>query len=297
MNSDRPWEAEPVEGFLETCDPLNSRQFLIAVRKLADNLSYGTDRSPFLGAGIEFVQSRQYQWGDPVRTIDWRVTARTGKLYVKEYEAPKRLASHLLLDTSASMTVSSQKRSKYALAVQIAGGVALACLDRVSPVGVMAVGDSDFRVEPSLGRHQVLEWLHRLRRFRYDETTTLARRLAELGATLTSRALVVVLSDLHDPRALPALKRMAQLHDCVVLMFRDPAERRLRGGGVFRAREAETGRAFVTHGRAAWIDDDHVRQQLNRGGIDHLLIETDQPFVQKLRHFFKSRDLLGKGAR
>lgn len=270
---------------------------MIAVKKLANSLSYGTDRSPFLGAGIEYVQSRQYQFGDPIRTIDWRVTARTGRLFVKEYEAPKQLPCYLLLDTSASMTVSSQKRSKYAIAVHIAGGLALASLDRVSPVGVIGVGEQAVRISPSLSKHQIMLWLHRLRHFRYDETTELSRRVAELTSSLTDRALVIVLSDLHDPRAIPALKRMAQMHDVALLQFQDPAEEHLRGSGFFRAQEAETGREFVTHGRQRWLDQDHVDHELKRAGIDHLLIRTDEPFVVKLRHFFQSRDLLGRGAR
>ncbi len=286
-----------MEGHLETCDTLNARQFFVAVKKLADSLSYGTDRSPFLGAGIEFVQSRPYQWGDPIRAIDWRVTARTGKVYVKEYEAPKRLPCYLLLDTSASMTVSSVRRSKYAVAVHIAGGLAFACLERISPVGVVGVGGRELRVEPSLSAGQIMQWLHRLQRFRYDEPTILGRRLAELGTTLTSRALVVVLSDLHEPTALPVLKQMAQRHDCVVLHLLDPAERGLRGGGFLRAQEAETGRAFVTRGRRAWVDPEATAEALRRAGIDYLRIETDQSFTARLRHFFRSRDLLGRGAR
>jgi uncharacterized protein (DUF58 family) len=286
-----------VEGFLETCDALDARQFLLAVKRLADSLSYGTDRSPFLGSGIEFVQSRPYQWGDPVRAIDWRVTARTGRVHVKEYEAPKRLPCHLLIDTSASMAVSSGPRSKYAVAVHLAGGLAFACLDRVSPVGVVGAGGRDFRVEPSLSRDQVMQWLHRLRRFRYDEPTALGRRLIELAPTLTSRVLLIVLSDMHDPQALPALKQMAQQHDCVVLQVTDPAERGLRGAGFLRASEAETGRAFVTRGRTRWLDPAALAQELKRSGIDHLLVETDRPFTARLRHFLQSRNLLGRGAR
>ncbi|MAG94911.1 MAG: DUF58 domain-containing protein [Planctomycetaceae bacterium] len=286
-----------MEGFLETHDTLDSRQFRIAVKRLADNLSYGTDHSPFLGTGIEYVQSRQYQSGDPVRSIDWRVTARTGKLFVKEYEVPKRLPCYLLIDTSASMTISSVKLSKYALAVHIAGGLAFACLDRVSPVGVMGVGGRDFRVRPSLSKHQIMQWLHQLRCYRYDEPTTLSRRIVELSTSLESRALIVVLSDLHERAAIPALKRLAQMHDTVVLQLRDPAEDGLRGAGLMRAREAETGREFFTHGRRQWLEQETTTEAMHRSGIDHLLLQTGQPVATRLRLFFQSRDLLGRGVR
>jgi uncharacterized protein (DUF58 family) len=286
-----------MQGYLETCDTLDARKFLIAVKKLADNLSYGTDHSPFLGSGIEFVQSRPYQWGDPVRAIDWRVTARTRRIHVKEYEAPKRLPCYLLIDTSASMTVSSDKRSKYALAVHIAGGLAFACLERVSPVGLVGVGGRDIFIRPSLSRDQILQWLHRLRYFRYDEPTSIGWRIAELGSTLTSRGMVILLSDLHDPEAIPALKLLAQQHDCAALHLQDPAERNLRGGGFLRAREAETGRGFVTRGRRRWLDPETMAQQLRRAGIDYLCIGTDQPFVSRLRLFLRARNLLGRGTR
>jgi uncharacterized protein (DUF58 family) len=286
-----------MEGWIENFDALDSRQFVIAVRKLADSLSYGIDKSPFVGSGIEYAQSRPYQWGDSVRSMDWRVTARTRRFHVKEYETPKSLPTYLLIDTSASMAVSSQARSKYELALYVAGGLALACLDRVSPVGVIGVGERKIRIQPSLSRPRVLQWLLQLRRYRYDEGTNLGTRIGELAPSLAQRSLIIVLSDLHDEGALTALKRLSQLHDCVVLQLEDPAEESVRGSGFFRAREAETGREFISHGRKRWLDPGKAERELKRRGIDLLRIRTDRPFAHSLRHLFRNRGWIGRGAR
>ncbi|MBS0266398.1 MAG: DUF58 domain-containing protein [Planctomycetes bacterium] len=276
---------------------MDSRRFHIAVRRLADGFLYGVDRSPYLGSGLEYMQSRPYQYGDSVRLIDWRVTARTGRIHVKEYEAPKRMPCYLLLDTSASMALGSTKLTKYSLAIQVGGGLALACLDRAMPVGVLGVGEGDVRIEPSLARDRVLEWVHRLRKFRYDERTWLGRRISELGRRLSSRALVIVLSDLHDETALPALRLLGQEHDVVTIQFRDPAERGLAGAGVLLAREAETGRTFVTRGARVRLDQESIDRDLKRARIDHFVVDTDQPFAHRLRNFFRARDVLGRGVR
>ena len=286
-----------MEGWVEEFDTLDARQFTIAVRKLADSLSYGIDKSPFVGSGIEYAQSRPYEPGDSVRSMDWRVTARTRKFHVKEYETPKSLPCYLLIDTSASMAVASTKRSKYEVALYVAGGIAFACLDRVSPVGVIGVGERKIRIQPSLARPRVLQWLLELRRYRYDEGTNLGLRIGELAPSLAQRSLIVVLSDLHDEEALPALKRLAHLHDTIVLQLADPAEQGLRGAGLFRAREAETGREFLAKGRQRWIDPAVVERELERAGIDHLRIVTDQPFAHSLRHLFRNRASVGRGAR
>ncbi|MGD2018421.1 MAG: DUF58 domain-containing protein [Planctomycetota bacterium] len=289
-----PRRAAP-EHTLPAVDPLDTRRYMIAIRRLADTLSHGTDRSRFLGSGLEYVQSRPYVPGDPVRAIDWRVTARTGEVHIKEYEAPKRMPAWILFDTSGSMTLSSTRRSKYEVAAQLAGGLAFACLDRVSPVGLLGTGERDLRVNPSLSKDEVMQWLVKLRTYRDGERTTLARRVTELNARLSNRALVFVLSDLHEPEALDALKLMAQVHDVVVLQLQDPAEVDLRGAGFLRAEEAETGEAFVTHGRRERLDPEEARRALRRGGIDHLLIRTDQPFAQPLRLFLKDRAVLAGG--
>lgn len=283
-------------GLLHDVRPLAARKFVIAIKRLANDLTYGLDGSRFLGSGIDYVQSRLYQQGDSIKSIDWRVTARSTKVHVKEYEAQRRIPAWFLIDTSASMVVSSMPVSKYELALQCAGGLALACLDRTSPVGVIGCGQRDLRVPPSLAKSQVLEWLLRLRRYAYTESTQLVRRIHELRPALGSRSIVVVCSDLHEPGTVHALALLAQQHEVAVLQFQDPAELLLPGAGFVRARDAEGGRAFVARGRRPLLDPARIEAELRKGGVGHLLIRTDQPFVHRLRQFFRSRGL-GRGAR
>ena len=286
-----------MQGYVGALETLDSRQFAMLVRGLANALLYGVERSPFVGSGVEYVQSRVYQDGDPIRSIDWRVTARTGRTHVKEYETPKSMPTYFLVDTSASMVVSSTARSKYHVALFAAGGLALASLDRISPVGLVTVGDRALRFEPSLSQSRVLEWLHQLRTYHFDEGTHLAARIGELGPRLGQRSLVIVLSDLHDPGALGALRRLAQLHDVVVLELRDPAEEGNPGAGFLRAREAETGRLTLLRAAQAHVRSQGAALELRRAKVDHLLIRTDRPFVQDLRRLFKARGILGRGTR
>jgi uncharacterized protein (DUF58 family) len=282
---------------LPPCDGLDTRQFQVSVKYLADSLSFGMDASPFLGSGQEYAQSRPYELGDSLKSMDWRVTARMGRPFVKEYEATKRMPAWLIVDGSASMTVSSQPLSKYAWAVQLAGGLAMACLDRSSPVGLMTVGDRELRLEPSLSRDRVMLWLHQLRHFRCDETTTLGARLGTLLPSLPSRALVIVLSDLHDRQALPVLKVAGQKHDVIVIQLQDPAEEPVQGGGFFRGREAESGRQFLSQGARQMVDFAMSEAELRTARVDHLRLRTDEPLLAPLQQFVKARGVLGRMAR
>ena len=288
---------KPLTGSLESCDGLDGRQFAIAVRRLADSLQYGTDSSPFVGTGIEYAQSRPYEAGAPVKQLDWRVTARMGRPFIKEYEAPKQMPIYLLIDTSGSMCIASTSMSKYACAVQIAGGLALAALARMSPVSMIGCGERALNARPSLSRHRMFLWLHQLRHYRFDEQTTLVEKLDQLSAVLTNRAMLIVLSDLRQPEAANRLKRLAQEHDCVVLQLTDPAERGRLRAGIFRGEEAETGEAFVGHGWSRWFRDDDTAAELRRGGIDHLELPMNEPFLHRLRGFLRKRDCLGRGTR
>ena len=183
-------------------DPVDARQFEVTVKHLANSLNFGQEESVFHGAGLEYAQSRLYVPGDPVKFIDWKVSARVGKLFIKEFQEPKQMPLYLLLDTSASMCVSSLPLSKYAWAVRIATGIALAAQTNMTPVGLLGCGARELHVRPTLSRNVVMEWSHQLRHHDFLEETSLAHRAREVAPSLKRRTMVIVLSDLHDPDAL-----------------------------------------------------------------------------------------------
>src|SRR5437016_5831704 len=116
---------------------LTDRQYVLLMRQLSKRLSTGGNASIFLGTGIVFLQSRVYHPGDPVRSIDWRVMARTGRPHVKEFETQTHTPVYLVVDNSASMSHSAGEQSKYAVAALLAGGMAFAALAGGNPVSVM----------------------------------------------------------------------------------------------------------------------------------------------------------------
>ncbi|MEN6449103.1 MAG: DUF58 domain-containing protein [Thermoguttaceae bacterium] len=276
---------------------LASHPLEIAVRRLADDLRGGQDASPYVGSGIDFVQSRPYQEGDPVKDIDWRVAARTSRVYVKQYESLKTMPVYLVVDTSASMAVSSTRTSKHRLATLVAGGIGLAALHRLSPVGLLGCGQRSLHFRPSLSRARVFQWLHALSQPYCDEPTELADGLSRLCSLLSTTSLVVVLSDLHDPRATTVIKRAAQRHDAIVLRIEDPAERGRLRGGLFCGVEAETGRTFVAHGRSRWFAKDEPGTELRRAGVDYTVLATDRPFLPPLRRLLADRGGLTRNTR
>ena len=132
-----------IEQHPDLCPPdeLAHGDFEMVVRRLADDLAFGTDASLFTGSGLEYAQSRPYEAGDPIKQMDWRLTARMGKPYVKEYEALKRTDVLLLLDTSASMAVGSTRLRKHDLGVWLAAAIGLIAQRRLSPTAVIGGGE------------------------------------------------------------------------------------------------------------------------------------------------------------
>ena len=276
--------------------------FELVVCRLAEDLAFGTDASLFTGSGLEYAQSRVYEPGDPIKQIDWRLTARTQRTHVKEYEALKRTGVYLVLDTSASMAVSSCSLSKHDLGVWIASALGLIAQKRLSPCAVIGAGERTTRNEPSLLRADLWQAIEPLRLGQVSEETKLSDRLRDLVLRAPRSSLIVILSDLHDPDALVSIRRAVQKHDVVVLQLRDPAEREPLRAGFFRGSEAETGRDFIGHGQMRWrsqdpdLAEEGIGRALLRAGASWMMLDTDRPFMSPLRHFLASRAFSG-GAR
>jgi len=283
------------ETVLRPPNELSRGDFEMVVRRLADDLAFGTDASLFVGSGIEYASSRPYIPGDSIRMLNWRLTARTGKPFVKEYEALKRTTVYLVVDTSASMSIASTEPNKHALAVWIAAAVGLVAQRRLSPVGVVGGGERETRLTPSLLGNDLWHSLEPLRDGSFSEETNLAERITRLDAHADRSSVIIVLSDLHDPNILSALRHAAQKHDCAAIHFLDPAELGHLRAGFFRGQEAETGRSFLGHGRTRWARESEVRSELVRCGVSYLRLVTDRSFIAPLRHFLASRASVLRG--
>ena len=277
-------------------ESLAHHEFEMGVRRLANDLAHGSDESIFMGSGLEYAQTRPYVAGDPIQQMDWKVTARTGEPFVKEYETLKRVVVQILVDTSGSMATSSTPLSKYHLAVWLAAALGTVAQRRMSPVRLVGGGERNLRSAASLARGALRQSMETLRHPDRQEQTNISDALDLMRATTLQRTVIIILSDLHDPEAIEAIRRTSHGHDMAVIELQDPVESGQLRAGFFRGTEAETGTGFLASGRTHWkIDREKGRQELlARAGVDHLLLHTDQDFIPEVRRFISER---GRGGR
>ncbi len=296
-----PTASQPVLPVPET---LAAEQFAIVLRRLADDLTYGIDPSRFFGAGTDYAQSRPYQRGDAVKSIDWRVTARTGKVFVKDYDSTKRSGVVLVADTSASMAVSSEPLSKHDVAMWITGTLAMVGLKRRSPVSVFAGGSRrGLPPVPSLERGKVWAQIDALRQPAEGdlgaEGTMIIDRLKRIEGTISNIASIVVISDLHEPGVAHQLKRLAQRHDVTAIQVQDPIETRPLRAGLMMARGAEHDDGEVITSAFACVPADPDLSTLAAAGVRHAIISTafgGREVLPGLRSLFRGRSMT-RGAR
>ena len=274
-------------------DILSRANFELLVRRIADDIAFGTDDSLFVGSGLEYAQSRPYEPGDSVRQIDWKLSARMPVAYVKQHETLKRVAMHFIVDTSASMSVSSTELSKHDLAVWAAAAIGLVGVRRLSPVSIKSGGTRHAQLNsdraPSLSADDLWRDLEPLRAHDIDEGTELSDRLTAMSTQLTRRSMLFILSDLHDPDAISVLRQLGHQHDVVVLHLQDPAEVGPLRAGYFRGAEAESGRSFLGGGKTKRQAPSTLARDFAGADVSYLKLITNQSILSPLRQFLLTR--------
>ncbi len=292
---------------METPEKVLRRLEFKVVRRL-DGFLFGDYRGVFYGPSLDLAEVREYQPGDEVRRIDWNVTARMNRLFIRQYLEERELTAWLLVDLSPSMGFGTRRHLKREVAAEFAGVAAYIITRHGDKVGCVAFPGRHLPVvPPRTGRVQALRILQLLQRAAAGEggLTDLGAALGHAARMLRRRSLVFVVSDfLARPGWDDPLRDLAQRHDVIAVWVRDPAEEELPDVGVIPIRDPETG-------QQAWVDtSDHrvraayrelaagqqaqIRESLRRSRVDVLELSTAGTMVDPLVKFITYRKQRGR---
>ena len=286
------------------------RQLEIRTRRMVNDSLSGSYHSVFKGRGMDFDEVREYSPGDEVRTIDWNVTARAGRPFVKKFTEERELTIFLLVDISASGNFGSGALSKRDLAAELASVLAFSAIRNSDKVGLLLYTDRVERyLPPKKGRRHVLRVVRDILYHAPEGTgTDSIKALDVVNHVLHRRAIVFLISDFEspgDPSAARAGLRRAmrqtnRRHDLVAVQVEDPRERELPDVGILALEDAETGEIIELDTASAAVRRRFKEQAAERGrrlvsdfmseGIDTLQLQTDSPYMPALQRFFKTRE-------
>ncbi|MGQ0538347.1 MAG: DUF58 domain-containing protein [Gemmatimonadaceae bacterium] len=275
----------------------------LRTRGLVNSVFAGEYRSVFKGQGMEFAEVREYQPGDEVRTIDWNVSARTGRMYVKRYVEERELTVLLAVDCSGSGYFGTTRRFKQEVAAEVAAVLAMSAVRNNDRVGVLLFTDRvEHVVPPRKGRRHALRVIRDILVHQpLGRGTDIGGALEYLRGMLTSQhAIVFLLSDLLQDGIERPLKLTSQRHDLVVATIEDARETHLPNVGLARFVDPETGETIEIDTGSARIrarfdeaagDARMLRRRLlRRLAIDEIPLRTGEGYVKALTQFFHARE-------
>ena len=277
------------------------RQIDLRTRRLVNSVFAGEYRSIFKGQGMEFAEVREYQPGDEVRSIDWNVTARMRRPFVKRYIEERELTVMLAVDLSGSTRFGTVNRFKAEIATELAAALTLSAVRNNDRVGVLLYTDRvEHVVPPSKGRRHALRIIRDV--LVHDPVgtgTDLGSALEFLRRMLTHRAIVFVITDDVSPAAERELKLLTHRHDVVVAVLEDPSEVTLPDVGLARFVDPESGTTVDIDTADRRVQRQFVaaveglraqrRQLLRRLAVDEVTIATESGYLEPLLRFFRGR--------
>ena len=288
---------------METSEILKKvRQIEIKTRGLSSNIFAGEYHSAFKGRGMTFSEVREYQYGDDIRDIEWNVTARFGKPYVKVFEEERELTVMLLVDVSGSLDFGSVKQFKRDMVTEIAATLAFSAIQNNDKIGVIFFSDKIEKfIPPKKGRKHILYIIRELLDYKPEsQRTNVAYALEYLTRAIKRRCIAFVLSDFLDQHSfLQPLSIASHKHDVVAIQVYDRRVAELPNIGLLKVHDAETGEEqvidtssrAVREAQARWWKQQTMRLKdtFSRSQVDAVSVRTDQDYVSVLRGLFANR--------
>ena len=278
------------------------RYIQLHTRRAVNDLLAGEYTSAFKGTGMEFEEVREYQPGDDVKAIDWNVTAKQGRPYIKRFREERELTVMFAVDLSASGAFGSSAMTKNDLSAELCAMLALSAVKSNDKVGMAIFTDTVERfIPPAKGSANALRLVREILAFRPQGTgTDISSAIDTLGRVLRRRAVVFFISDFQDDGYMDRLAAFARKHDVIAITVADPEEAALPDVGLIQLQDAETGEEILLDSGSANVRkhfslasrlqtvqrDDAFRS----AGIDQILLNTHEDYAKKLITFFKTRE-------
>jgi uncharacterized protein (DUF58 family) len=277
------------------------RKIEIKTKGLSSQIFSGEYHSAFKGRGMAFSEVREYVEGDDVRNIDWNVTARLGNPYVKIFEEERELTVMLLVDVSESGMFGSTALLKRELITELTATIAFSAIQNNDKAGVIFFSDKiEKYIPPKKGKSHILRIIRELINFKPDSKgTNISLALKYLNNMIKKRCIAFVISDFMDSGFDDAIKVASKKHDLAALRIIDPREEEMPDVGLVRFKDAETGFVSVMDTSDIKVRNNYrlyfqqssriTSELLNKSGVDHVAIRTDQSYVKPLMNLFKQR--------
>ncbi|HEY9543128.1 DUF58 domain-containing protein [Prevotella sp.] len=288
---------------METAEILKKvRKIEIKTRGLSQNIFAGQYHSAFKGRGMAFSEVREYQFGDDIRDIDWNVTARFHRPYVKVFEEERELTSMLLIDVSGSLDFGTVRQLKREMVTEIAATLAFSAIQNNDKIGVIFFSDKiEKYIPPKKGRKHILFIIRELLDFTPDsKKTDIGASVEFLTRMLKRRCTVFLLSDFYDRQDfLKQLQIANRKHDMIAIQVYDKRAKTLPDVGLMKVCDAETGHEMIidtsskklrqAHTQYWFERQEYLMQTFRKSKIDWTSIATDDDYVKSLMMLFKKR--------
>lgn len=251
---------------------------------------------------MAFSEVREYQFGDDVRDIDWNVTARFHRPFVKVFEEERELTVMLLIDCSGSLDFGTRREMKREMATEIAATLAFSAIQNNDKIGVIFFSDHiEKYIPPKKGRRHILYIIREMLDFHSESRRTdLAEATATLTRVMKRRCTSFLISDFYDRKDFSRQLQIANSkHDVVAIQVYDPIDRELPDVGMVKVADAETGHEMIidTSSRRVrqahhkyWMErEERLRKTFARSKVDWISVATDQDYIKSLMMLFKQR--------